>query len=97
MDYIDLREAVFFLVVATAYAQKEPHLKFMGIPLDGTINQFQSKLTAKGIRVDVALNKNIGVGARAFKGTFSGKDAQVFVYYDEYLYPPYNLTHWAMC
>ena len=58
-------------------------MKFMGIPLNGTINQFQTKLSTKSVTVDVATNKTIGVGCRAFKGSFSGKDAQIFVYYDE--------------
>lgn len=29
------------------YAQSE-HLKFSGIPIDGTINQFQAKIVQKG-------------------------------------------------
>ena len=46
------------LFVLPAIAQKE-HLKFMGIPLNGTITQFQNKLAAKGIKVDSKLNKNL--------------------------------------
>lgn len=75
--------ALFIIALASACAQGQDHMKFMGFPLNGTINQFQAKLGTKGVVVDVATNKTIGVGCRAFKGSFSGKDAQVFVYYDE--------------
>lgn len=63
-------------------AQTE-HLKFMGIPLNGTITQFQAKLTAKGIKPNSELNKRLGVGCRAFTGTFSGEKAEFFVYYND--------------
>ena len=74
---------LFALAITSINAQGQEHMKFMGIPLNGTINQFQTKLGTKGVTVDVATNKTIGVGCRAFKGSFSGKDAQIFVYYDE--------------
>ena len=63
--------------------QADEHLKFMGIPLDGTIAQFQAKLTAKGVTHDVAGSKGLSAGRRLFKGTFSGKRAEIYVYYDE--------------
>lgn len=63
--------------------QADEHLKFMGIPLDGTITQFQAKLAQKGVTHDVAGSKGVSAGCRIFKGTFSGKKAQLFVYYDE--------------
>ena len=74
---------IFTLAMTTSFAQGEQHLKFMGIPITGTINQFQSKLASKGITVDQSVNKYIGVGGRAFKGVFAGKKAQIYVYYDE--------------
>jgi hypothetical protein len=58
------------------------HMKFMGIPLDGTINSFQNKLSAKGITPDDKLNKSLQVGVRGFKGNFAGHEAEIFVYYD---------------
>lgn len=71
-----------FVLSMAAFAQSE-HMKFMGIPLDGTINAFQSKLAAKGIIPNVSENKNIPVGCRAFKGIFAGYKAYIYVYYDE--------------
>ena len=38
-------------------AQSQEHLKFMGIPLDGTITQFQAKLQAKGVNYDTQVVK----------------------------------------
>ncbi len=75
--------AILQLAVCASFAQGLQHMKFMGIPLDGTINQFQAKLSAKGISVDAEVNKTLDVGCRAFKGSFSGKSASIFVYYDE--------------
>lgn len=74
---------ICLFTLGIACAQTQSHLKFMGISLDGTINQFQAKLASKGVTVDTELNKKVGVGTRAFKGTFSGKNAQIFIYYNE--------------
>lgn len=69
------------LVVAFTFAQE--HLKFMGIPLNGTINQFQTKLAQKGVAVDTELSRKLDMGCRAFNGSFSSKRATIYVYYDE--------------
>lgn len=63
-------------------AQKQEHLKFMGIPLDGTISQFQTKLAAKGIKHDVEGSKLVTGSCRIFEGTFSGDKATFYVYYN---------------
>ena len=57
------------------------HMKFMGIPLDGTITSFTTKLQAKGISIHPD-NKKIDSGCRMFQGFFYGKTADIFVYYD---------------
>lgn len=74
---------IFLLSMTSVFAQTQDHIKFMGIPLNGTINLFQAKLAQKGVKVDAVVNKSIGKGCRAFKGSFSGKNAQIYVYYDE--------------
>ena len=63
-------------------AQTE-HLKFMGIPLTGSITAFQEKLKAKGIKYDAEGSRQIKVGCRCFKGSFSGEKANFYVYYNE--------------
>lgn len=72
-----------FIIIGSSYAQAQEHLKFMGIPLNGTITQFQAKLQAKGVYYDAQNSKGLGVGTRAFRGTFSGKKADIYVYYNE--------------
>ena len=59
------------------------HLNYMGIPINGTITQFQAKLIAKGCVHDKLTSNSLGVGCRAFKGNFIGNKVTIFVYYDE--------------
>lgn len=54
----------------------------MGIPLTGTIAQFQTKLAAKGCTYDKFASSSISNGTRAFKGTFVGNKVDIYVYYD---------------
>ncbi len=72
---------VLSLSIST-YAQKE-HMKFMGIPLNGTITQFQQKLVTKGFSLYREMNKITPAGTRVFKGTFTGRKSTVAVYYNE--------------
>ena len=74
----------FLLLMLTAwsFAQNE-HVKFMGIPLNGTIQQFHQKLVGKGCGHDVKTSNMLGNGARAFKGTFAGNKADIVIFYDE--------------
>lgn len=69
------------LFSVASFAQTQ-HLKFMGIPLNGSIQNFQQKLALKGFRPNTLFNKTYPTGGRAFKGVFSGKDADVYVYYN---------------
>lgn len=63
-------------------AQGNAHLKFMGIPITGTITLFQSKLTQKGCTYDKSTSASISAGTRAFKGTFIGFKVDIYAYYD---------------
>ena len=65
-----LLSALFcMLLVAAAFAQNaNEHLKYMGIPITGTISQFQSKLAAKGVRYDQ--NVYLKVHSRVIKQPF---------------------------
>lgn len=58
--------------------EQKKHLKFIGIELNGTIADFQTKLLAKGLTVS-PLSKQQPTGVRMFNGTFSGEDAQIVV------------------
>lgn len=71
------------LLVAAAFAQiSNGHLKYMSIPITGTITQFQNKLAAKGIKYNQPLSARLGAGTRGFNGTFAGNKVTIFVYYD---------------
>lgn len=63
------------------YSQTE-HAKFMGIPIDGTITQFQQKLKTKGINYNQAVSRNVPNGARVFYGRHEGENARITVMYN---------------
>ena len=72
---------VFSLLSIYLPAQAE-HLKFMGIPLTGTITQFQQKLASKGVTYNKSESERAAVGTRVFKGTFAGSKAKIVVWYN---------------
>ena len=73
---------LIIILTGTFCVQAQEHLKFMGIPLTGNINSFQTKLKAKGFEVDKQINKYAPVGTRIFKGLFAGENAQISVFYN---------------
>ncbi len=73
---------ICLIFAITTFSQANDHLKFMGIPITGTITQFQTKLSTKGCTYNKALSSSLSSATRAFKGTFLGKKATIFVYYD---------------
>ena len=81
-----MRKAAFIiiacLIALNVQAQSE-HLKFMGIPLNGTMSSFQTKLQSKGIKYDAEGSRQLKVGCRKYNGVFSGEKADIYVYYDE--------------
>ena len=65
---------VFSCIGAMAQNANE-HLKFMGIPINGTLESFTQKLVAKGMKRQLGWD-NTGV----FRGTFAGEcDCKVYV------------------
>lgn len=75
---------LFAMISIASLAQNTTeHLSYMGIPITGTITQFQSKLQAKGCSLDKMVSGSLSVGCRAFKGNFIGNKVTIFVYYDE--------------
>lgn len=76
-----MKKILTILLLFVAMNASAQHLKFMGIPLDGSIDAFQSKLTNKGMTV-IKLANELSIGGRAYKGVFCGYDAEVYVYFD---------------
>lgn len=65
-----------------SFAAEAAHLEFMGIPINGTISSFQTKLLAKGATVGKH-NKDLPSGIRSFDGVFAGKDCIIIVWYNQ--------------
>lgn len=74
--------SVLFALCLCMAASAQQHMKFMGIPLDGTIDDFSMKLRAKGVTYDAAESKAAGKGIRKFCGTFMGEKATFTVFYN---------------
>ena len=66
-------------ILAMCVPAQADHLKFMGIPLTGTITQFQLKLAAKGVKYDKAMSQQLPTGVRMFNGTFDLTTIQNYV------------------
>ena len=78
MKTVVLSLLLFLSLSSTAQTE---HVRFLGIPLDSTIQQFQEELTIKGCsdgKVFLILE-----GMKAFKGSYAGHDALLMVFYDE--------------
>lgn len=70
--------AIMLLATNGGWAQ---HLEFEGIPINGSITNFQKKLSSKGIVVNSAKSKEVPVGQRVFKGKYQGYNADITVFY----------------
>ncbi len=74
-----------------AQAQTASHFRFMGIPINGTITNFQSKLASKGFIYDAQASKRSDPGVRRFNGMFSGNEAKLVVFFDSKTKIVYNV------
>lgn len=74
---------LLLLLCAPLQVSAQQHLKFMGIPLTGSIDNFQRKLAAKGIQPDREFNRIMPFGSRCFKGRFTGKSCTIHTYYTD--------------
>lgn len=74
--------SILFMLCLCMAASAQQHMKFMGIPLDGTVDSFALKLKVKGVTYDAVASKAAEPGSRIFNGTFMGKNAMFIVYYN---------------
>lgn len=78
-----MRTLFLILLLLSSLDVCSQHLNMFGIPLNGGIDNFTTKLVSKGLKVDGEFNKQLPIGTRAFKGTFSGYIAsQILIFYD---------------
>ena len=75
-----MRKILSLVFLLTVFFVNAQHMQFMGIPIDGTINSFQTKLQSKGFKIS-PLNKYARVGMRVFEGVFAGEKSVINVYY----------------
>jgi len=68
------------LLTLTSFAQTE-HMKFMGIPIDGSLKSFCSKLKKKGFDRD-PYDELLSNYCRIYNGEFAGNKSKVFIYSD---------------
>ena len=69
------------LLLSTFCLAQQRHLSFMGIPINGTINSFETKLKAKGVIPDTELNRSLPYGERMYNGTYIGRKCSIKVRY----------------
>ena len=62
-------------------AFSEEHLKFLGFPIDGTVNEYASKLMSRGFYVSPD-NEYASKGLRVMEGPFLGNTEQFGLHYD---------------
>ena len=62
-------------------APTKPLLKFLGFPIDGSVNEYASKLKSKGFYVSPD-NKYASMGLRVMEGPFLGNIEQFGLHYD---------------
>lgn len=82
-----MKRLAFYLLMALlsiVSVNAQEHIKFMGIPVDGNITNFQTKLQQKGFKTS-ELNKYTEVGTRVLEGLFTSEKATVAVYYNSKL------------
>ncbi len=89
-----MKKLVFFvlaLLLGLASTSAQQHLKFMGIPIDGNIENFTAKLKAKGLTIHPD-NKTLTEPVRAFKGVFFDHEATIWAHYTRKNRTVYRVT-----
>ncbi len=78
-----MKKGILLLMVSlftlTSFSQTE-HMKFMGIPIDGSLKSFCSQLKKKGFDRDPYETRH--KDSRIYIGEFAGHNSKVFVYSD---------------
>lgn len=74
--------SILFVFCVCLSLSAQEHMKFMGIPLNGMIDNFTLKLKAKGVTYDAAKSKMLLPGRKLYNGTFMGEKATFVVYFN---------------
>ena len=85
---------ISFLCFTQAFS--EEHLKFLGFPIDGTVNEYAAKLISKGFRVSPK-NKYANKGLRVMEGPFLGNTEEFGLHYDPNTKKMWSVTFVHSC
>ena len=81
-----MRKFLLIIVALIALGVHAENLSFLGIPIDGTIGSFQSKLLPKGFKL--LKTENDG---RMYSGNFFSNPVNVYVFYDPKIKTVYSV------
>lgn len=73
---------LLFSLIAFSISVNAAHLEFLGIPINGTINQFQNELFNKGFKISPD-NKKVGNGKRLYVGYFANERCNLAIHYNK--------------
>lgn len=69
-------------LVFTFFLCTAEHISFLGIPVNGSLSSFQSKLANKGFKYNQSESRIAPAGERVFSGIWKGHKATVSVFYN---------------
>lgn len=76
-----MRKYILLLFILSSLLLNAKHLEFMGIPINGSIALFSTKLKSKGY-TQLQGNNQLPIGIRGFHGVFAGEECELYVYYN---------------
>ena len=84
---------ITIIILCLCYIQafSEEHLKFLGFPIDGSVNEYASKLKSKGFYVSPE-NYYAGKELRVMEGPFLGDTESFGLHYDPDTKIMYSVT-----
>ena len=81
----------FILCLSFIQGFSQEHLMFLGLPIDGTVNEYAAKLKLKGFSVSPK-NEYASKGLRVMQGPFLGKTEEFGLHYDTDTKKMYSVT-----
>ena len=76
-----MRKYILLLVILSSLLLNAKHLEFVGVPINGSISSFSTKLKSKGY-TPLQGNNQLPVGIRGFSGVFAGEECELYVDYN---------------
>lgn len=79
-----MKRLLILIISCLCFVQafSDDHLKFLGFPIDGTVNEYASKIKSKGFYVSPD-NEYASKGLRVMEGPFLGKTRKIRLHYNK--------------